>query len=292
MRDGFVLTARMLLPALIGFVPQASADESVETETTASLEARSATGDAASPAGSKADEGPPPGVRLPRFAPPDRSAAKLTVAAGTRFVPADRGAPMITVAAGTRGGPAPGAIWIDALVPQQVGLTLEEQPALYWYLSQGTASGVELLVTREQTSTPVLAASIGGPLKPGVQRIQLSDHGLHLKPGAAYRWRVTLIPNPKRAWEKIVTEGEIERIDPAPALQSELAGAEPAQACFILAEAGIWYDALAALSRRIDAAPDDETARWQRAALLEQVGLSTVAAVDRSAARRAGQEEP
>ncbi len=274
MRDGLALAARMFLLAAIGFVSQASADGPVQAETIPSLEASTAIADAASTTDAGVDAAPPPGVRLPRFAPPDL------------------GAPKITVAAGTRGGPAPDAVRISALVPKHAALTLEEQPALYWYLSHEIASGAELLVTREQTNTPVLAASIGGPLRPGVQQIRLSDHGLSLEPEMAYRWRVTLVPNPRRAWEKIVTGGEIERIDPTPALQSELAAADSAQACFILAEAGIWYDALAAVSRRIEAAPDDEAARWQRAALLEQVGLPVVAAEDRSAARRGAEEAP
>jgi hypothetical protein len=50
----------------------------------------------------------------------------------------------------------------------------------------------------------------------------------------------------------------------------------------VYAESGVWYDAIAAVSARISAAPGDPRPRAQRAALLDQVGLSEIAAYDRS----------
>jgi hypothetical protein len=44
----------------------------------------------------------------------------------------------------------------------------------------------------------------------------------------------------------------------------------------VLAEAGIWYDALDSLSLQIEAAPENENLRAQRAALFDQVGLENV----------------
>jgi hypothetical protein len=38
----------------------------------------------------------------------------------------------------------------------------------------------------------------------------------------------------------------------------------------------MWYDAVAAISEMIDAAPQDQALRKQRAALLSQVGLSAI----------------
>jgi hypothetical protein len=49
----------------------------------------------------------------------------------------------------------------------------------------------------------------------------------------------------------------------------------------LYAEAGLWYDALAATSDLIDAAPHDVGLRQRRAALLEQVELPDIAAEDR-----------
>ena len=69
------------------------------------------------------------------------------------------------------------------------------------------------------------------------------------------------------------------RLDPA----SEALQATPdARKAMVYAENGIWYDAIGSVSEQIEAAPHDATLRVQRAALLEQVGLSEVADYDRA----------
>ena len=45
----------------------------------------------------------------------------------------------------------------------------------------------------------------------------------------------------------------------------------------LYAESGIWYDTIMAISELIEANPNDMNLRKQRAAFLEQVGLSQVA---------------
>lgn len=49
----------------------------------------------------------------------------------------------------------------------------------------------------------------------------------------------------------------------------------------IYADAGLWYDALGAISDAIGAHPDDASLREQRASLLKQVGLVQAAALDK-----------
>ena len=44
----------------------------------------------------------------------------------------------------------------------------------------------------------------------------------------------------------------------------------------IYAEAGLWYDTVAAISELIEAAPQEQALRKQRAALLSQVGLTGI----------------
>jgi hypothetical protein len=56
-----------------------------------------------------------------------------------------------------------------------------------------------------------------------------------------------------------------------------LAQAEKGEIPQIYAEAGIWYDALMAISDLIDARLEDGVLRKQLSGLLEQVGLSEVA---------------
>ena len=54
-----------------------------------------------------------------------------------------------------------------------------------------------------------------------------------------------------------------------------LDAAQPGDAHYVLAEAGIWYDALDSLSMQIEYSPNDESLRAQRAALVAQVGLKS-----------------
>lgn len=201
------------------------------------------------------------------------------------FVPPNHGAPKTRVGGATRRAVKAGLPEISALVPEEAGLTIEEQPVLYWHLSKETSSRVEVTVIDDSSVDPLLETTLEGPLEAGVRRIRLADHRLHLEPGVTYQWFVVLVPNPNRRSSYKIAGGGIERVDPSDELRAELAAAGATRVPFVLARAGIWYDALDALSRRIEASPGDVALRSQRAALFEQVGLHEVASAERSAAR-------
>ena len=99
-----------------------------------------------------------------------------------------------------------------------------------------------------------------------------------------YQWSVALFAGSQGESSDFTAGGGIERVAPSEELRFALAEASPARIPFILAEAGIWYEAISNLSARIDASPRDARLRTQRAALLEQVGLETLALEDRRAA--------
>jgi hypothetical protein len=130
---------------------------------------------------------------------------------------------------------------------------------------------------------PLLKMHLNPPVQPGVQRVRLADYGVRLVPEKQYQWFVSLMLDPSRACEE-VSGGGIARIAPnsrVMQLLDQLFG--PQRLCAKhaeYAEAGLWYDAIAALSDCIEAAPRDATLRQRRAALLEQVGLSAAAAYD------------
>ena len=72
----------------------------------------------------------------------------------------------------------------------------------------------------------------------------------------------------------------IERTALPAELSSKLSGVGRSQRVAIYAEAGLWYDAVEAISEEINAVPNDIALRKQRASLLEQVGLPEIAAYD------------
>ena len=124
-----------------------------------------------------------------------------------------------------------------------------------------------------RTTKPALEYRPATPVEPGVHRIRLADHGVRLEPGISYRWYVTIVPDSNRRSRDILAGGAIERIAPPDELRAKLAQARKDETPAVYAEAGVWYDALAAISDQIDSAPNDAALRKQRATLLAQVGL-------------------
>ncbi|WP_179137096.1 DUF928 domain-containing protein [Candidatus Entotheonella palauensis] len=91
---------------------------------------------------------------------------------------------------------------------------------------------------------------------------------------------MALITDPERRSKDIIAGGGVERIPLSDAIRSQLGQAQAEHVPHLYAEAGLWYDALATISDLIDATPADAGLRQQRAALLEQVGLTSIAAYD------------
>jgi hypothetical protein len=152
---------------------------------------------------------------------------------------------------------------------------------LYWYLSHLTSYPIELTLIEDQAVKPVLETPIGPLSRPGVQQIRLAEYGVRLKPGIEYRWFVAVVPDPDNRSKDVLAGGLIHRIEPSTDLAAQVAQIRPDYEVHAYAEAGIWYDALAAISHMIEAAPNDPILRRQRASLLEQVGLSDIADYDR-----------
>lgn len=201
---------------------------------------------------------------------------EILIAAMPVFVPPNRGAPMARLGGATRSAAEDPLPRIEALVPEEAGWTLREHPVLYWYLAELTDVRIDLVLLRLDPTETVLEKTLPGPTQPGVQRLALADHGVSIEPGVTYQWLIKLVPDPEdRSYDRVVGGG-LERVEPSPELASSLeapGGSTP----HLLAEAGIWYDAVDEISVRITAAPGDASLWNQRAALFEQVGLPAIA---------------
>lgn len=169
---------------------------------------------------------------------------------------------------------------ISLLAPDHFGLTLHEQPILYWFTPTKQNHSYEFTLIGENAEDPAVEAKLSPPTHPGVQQIKLSDYKVKLLPGERYLWSVSLIVDAEERSANIVANGAIERIErdklPLP-LATNLSDAEaPGR----YAEAGIWYDAIMAISELIQSNPASMELRQQRASLLEQAGLEEVAMSD------------
>jgi hypothetical protein len=204
---------------------------------------------------------------------PERSDSAVTAPV---YKPPLRGAPGGRVGGGTRGGPGSTFV-LSVLVPDHTGLTLKEQPSLFWFISSDTSLPVELAIIDPNATEPLLETRIAGPVKRGVHRVRLADYSVRLATGLAYQWSVAVIPDSARRSRDILASGSIERVEPAGELGPKLAGAVKGDLAARYAEAGIWYDALEAVSDQVESSPGDTTSQRYRAALLKQVGLPEIA---------------
>ena len=191
------------------------------------------------------------------------------------YIPPKRGAPGGRVGAGTRGTQREVFV-LTVLVPDQGGFTTSEQPSLYWFISKSTSLPVELTVMDPQGVQPILETQLPAPVTAGVHQVRLSDFNVRLAPGAAYRWFVSLVPDPNRRSKDITTGGTIERVEMPEGLKAKVAQAAKSDLPSLYGEAGLWYDTIAAISALIEAAPQDQILRKQRTALLAQVGLTGI----------------
>jgi hypothetical protein len=187
------------------------------------------------------------------------------------YKPPIRGAPGGRVGGGTRGTDQ--TFVLSVVAPNHTGLTTQEQPELFWYLSKAISTPMEFTLMDDKGVKPLIEATLGVTSQPGIQRVRLADYGARLEPGKHYQWYVALVVDPEKRSKDVLAGGSIERIEQSEGLSS-LSATELAS---FYADHGIWYDAIAAVSNLIDAAPQDSTLRKQRAALLEQAGLQEIA---------------
>lgn len=201
-----------------------------------------------------------------------RPAASAASAPTPVYKPPIRGAPGGRIGGATR-GVARDVFVLSVLAPDHTGLTAVDQPSLFWFISNPIALPLELTVMDPRRPEPLLEASLPAPRQGGIQRVRLSDHGVRLEPGVAYRWFIAVIADPGRRSRDILSGGAIERIDLPEALRARLATAQTREKPGVYAESGYWYDALATISDLIDSAPDDGALQRERQDLLKQVGL-------------------
>jgi hypothetical protein len=201
------------------------------------------------------------------------------------YRPAAKSAPSVRVTGGSRGS-GDATITLDVLAPDETGLTTQEQPSLFWFQSKPAAAKFELTLLEENKVKPLLQIKFDRSANAGIQRLKLSDHNVKLAPNVEYQWVVALVTDPDNRSSDLVASGVIKRIEPSAELKAKLAGADPAARPGIYAEAGIWHDALTALTELIDAQPGNKALRQTRADLLAQVGLKAAAASESALAKK------
>lgn len=157
------------------------------------------------------------------------------------------------------------------LAPNHVGLTSQEQPALFWYLSKTTNDPLDVMISEEGNLRVLLDVRLLAPLQAGIHQLRLEDYGIGLIPDVSYQWTVRIMSSQSSG--NLTASGVIQRIASSSSLSSSSLSNPPQS----YAQDGLWYDAFSALSGLIQGNPGNSELVAQRISLLEQVGLSEVA---------------
>ena len=208
----------------------------------------------------------------------EASAGQPTQARKLQYRPPVAGKPARTVGGGSR-GVRDRIPLVYALVPDHVGQTASAQPSFFWFIDRvpDPSAHVEFTLLVDGEVDPVVETQLTPPSGVGIHRIRLADLGAKLEPGKEYEWSVAIVMDPGNPSKDVVATGWIDRVD-RPELKARLAGSPSGDAVYVLAEEGLWYDALGQIGDDIDRAPGDAHLREMQASLLEQVGLGAVVA--------------
>jgi hypothetical protein len=185
------------------------------------------------------------------------------------------GAPASRIGGATRAREKP--VEFKILVPEvdEAALTLAAQPNLHWHLSEDTKHSVNFTLIDPEAIDPIVDAMIPGPFEAGYHMLSLADYEAQLNAGGHYEWFIAVVPDPNNRSSDTVARGAISRIEDAE-LSSQVAEtmkSKPSAVAGLLAQSGIWYEAIDALSQLVEQNPEDNDLRTWRSAMLQQVGL-------------------
>lgn len=196
------------------------------------------------------------------------------------FLPGNLGTPGRRVAGGTRGTQSDQSLPVLTLLVanHQDGLTTSDHPTFFWHVS--APAPMTFVLTEAEAAQPLLEKQIQP--QAGIIQLEMPKDLPGLVPGREYRWSVTLNYNPNRPSANPFTQSWIERVPAGAELAQQLAAAtSDHDRASIYAQAGLWYDAFAAISTAYTADPNDQSILEDRLLLLDQVGLKQVSAQER-----------
>jgi hypothetical protein len=191
------------------------------------------------------------------------------------YVPPFRGAPSRRIGGGSRSLEV-NKPYLTVIAPDHTGFTIQEQPTIYWYISESSTTTVEFTMTTEKGDDRFIEIKLPATEVSGLQRFSLKEHNVRLAPNVEYKWYVSIVPDPKRRSKDIIAGGSIMRISLNEKLKQKLDKASTENIFYVLAEEGIWYDTIQSLSGLIEKYPGNKSYKSYRAKLFGQVGLTDI----------------
>ena len=165
------------------------------------------------------------------------------------YVPPYREGPRRTQGTGSRGCDKSQSVALNLLVPNDhTAQTLSGHPTFFWHVSEIPKEPMEFSLVESGVAQPIFVQQLQLQ-KAGVVRMEMPKNLPELVPGKEYRWSVTLVCNANQRSNDTFAQSWIKRISESPALKQQLVAAKTARdRASVYARAGLWYDALNALS--------------------------------------------
>lgn len=194
--------------------------------------------------------------------------------------PRERKPLLRTDGAGSRGCPEGLFGSLNLLVPNDhVGLTISERPTFSWYVSAVSSTPMQFALVEPGVAKPLLVKQIKVD-KPGLVQLQIPSYVKGLAVGKQYRWTVSLVCNVKRPSLSIYTRSWITRVplSKIDGFSKTASSQQVSDKAIFYAQQGIWYDAVATITKAYLSNPENRFNAMYLRGLLEQVGLSDVVA--------------
>ena len=169
---------------------------------------------------------------------------------------------------------------LSVLAPAHTGLSLKAQPDIYWYTSKPISKPfqfVEFVLNSDKAIDPIFRTHLKPVTKGGIQKLSLSEYNIKLDPDIEYTWVISLVPDATSRAHDFVTSGKIKYVKPSQQLRDKIDISSTKLDPYVFAQAGYWYDALAATIRQTETQTNDVSLKENLVSLLEQVELNQIA---------------
>lgn len=196
--------------------------------------------------------------------------------------PGDRKVPQRTEGSGARGCTNSIPVSLNLLAPNDhTARTTLAHPTFLWYVSGATTAPMVFTLTEPGNNHPIFQQRLKAD-KAGIVELKLPQETAELAINQHYRWTVALVCNEKRPSQNINARAWIQRVASTPELTQKLASAtKDSDRALAYTQSGIWYDGLAILNQLQEKNPQEKQAFNTLVSLLEQVGLTKVATLQR-----------
>jgi len=166
-------------------------------------------------------------------------------------------------------------------IKRVLGLTVVEHPTFWFYVPYPLTStrSVEFVLQDESGKEIYQTSLTKSGTTPGVVGFELPSTVPPLGVSKRYHWYFLIHcdGNSEDTVDTVFVDGWVERVALKPLLKSQLAQATPQERVTLYAQAGIWHEALTALTKLRSKNPDDAKLRAEWDKLLESIDLKAIA---------------